>query len=98
MLTMTMPSAKTELTTRDALLTDAIARARRSEFYSKHLATHRLAALADLETLPLTFKRHLVAASPYGMLIVPPERVWHYHETSGTTGEPIATWCGLPEL
>jgi len=32
------------------------------------------------------------------MLAVPPHRAWHYHETSGTTGEPVSTWCGLDEL
>jgi phenylacetate-CoA ligase len=95
---MSMPSTKIELAPRDAVLKDAVARAKRSAFYSKHLAGHELGAVSDLATLPLTFKRHLVGASPYSMLIVPPERVWHYHETSGTTGEPIATWCGLPEL
>jgi hypothetical protein len=32
------------------------------------------------------------------MLAVPPHEAWHYHETSGTTGEPISSWCGLNEL
>ncbi|MBM4265110.1 MAG: phenylacetate--CoA ligase family protein [Deltaproteobacteria bacterium] len=32
------------------------------------------------------------------MLAVPAARAWHYHESSGTTGEPISTWCGLEEL
>jgi phenylacetate-CoA ligase len=53
---------------------------------------------AELSRLPLTFKEHLRDASPYGMLVVPPHRAWHYHETSGTTGEPISTWAGLSEL
>jgi phenylacetate-CoA ligase len=95
---MTMPSSTSESSARDELLRDAVDRARRSEFYSKHLAGYELVTRADLAQLPPTFKRHLIEASPYGMLIVPPERVWHYHETSGTTGEPIATWCGLREL
>jgi len=93
-----MPSPKSDVSARDVRLKDAVARAKQSEFYKKHLAEHDLVTTADLERLPLTFKRHLADASPYGMLIVPPERVWHYHETSGTTGEPIATWCGLPEV
>jgi phenylacetate-CoA ligase len=53
---------------------------------------------ADLQNLPLTFKHHLCDASPFGMLAVPPATAWHYHESSGTTGEPISTWCGLSEL
>ncbi len=83
---------------RDDSLRQAIARARRSEFYGRHLAGHEVRTRADLAGLPLTFKRDLAAASPYGMLAVPAAKAWHYHETSGTTGEPIATWAGLEEL
>jgi len=85
-------------TDRDEILRAAIERARRSPFYSAHLAGHTLARRADLEQLPLTSKTHLRDATPFGMLAVPPHRAWHYHETSGTTGEPISTWCGLNEL
>jgi len=83
---------------RDEQIRAAVARARESRFYRQHLAGHECTGRADLARLPLTQKDHLRDASPYGMLIVPPHRAWHYHETSGTTGEPIATWCGLPEL
>lgn len=83
---------------RDELVRDAVARARRSPFYSRHLTGHEVRGRADLAQLPLTFKDHLRDATPYGMLIVPPHEAWHYHETSGTTGEPISTWCGLSEV
>jgi len=76
----------------------AVVRARRSPFYARHLAGYEVGGRADLAELPLTFKDHLRDHSPYGMLIVPPHAAWHYHETSGTTGEPISTWCGLPEM
>jgi phenylacetate-CoA ligase len=85
-------------TERDRLLRDAIERARRGTFYRRHLSGHTLARRDDLEQLPLTFKRDLCEATPFGMLAVPPHRAWHYHETSGTTGEPVSTWCGLDEL
>ena len=75
-----------------------MAHARRSPFYSTHLAGARLDAPEDFARLPLTHKQDLTAASPFGMLTVPPSRAWHYHESSGTTGEPISTWCGLGEL
>jgi phenylacetate-CoA ligase len=81
---------------RDDLLGEAIERARRSAFYAKHLAGVRYAG--DLRRLPLTNKAHLRDASPFGMLAVPASKAWHYHESSGTTGEPISTWCGLEEL
>lgn len=83
---------------RDEVLSSAIERAQRSPFYAEHLAGRSLRGRADLATLPLTRKEHLTEASPFGMLAVPASRAWHYHESSGTTGEPISTWCGLPEL
>ena len=73
-------------------------RAKQSEFYRRHLDGFDVQGQRDLGRLPLTFKSHLRDATPYGMLIVPPHQAWHYHETSGTTGEPISTWCGLPEM
>lgn len=83
---------------RDAIVRAAVARARRSPFYARHLDGCVVNGRDDLTRLPLTFKEHLRDASPYGMLIVPAHEAWHYHETSGTTGEPISAWCGLPEI
>ena len=83
---------------RDRLVADAVARARASAFYARHLSGHEVRGRADLAALPLTHRRNLQDASPFGMLAVPPARAWHYHESSGTTGEPISTWCGLTEL
>lgn len=82
----------------DDVLRAAVERARRSPFYARHLAGHALRGRGDLAGLPPTFKTHLRDATPFGMLAVPAHRAWHYHETSGTTGEPISTWCGLGEL
>ncbi len=84
--------------TRDQSIRDAITRARRSPFYARHLAGYECQSRADLLRLPLTFKSHLRDASPFGMLAVPAAKAWHYHESSGTSGEPISTWCGLEEL
>jgi len=78
------------------LLRAAIERARRSSFYAGHLKDVRFDG--DLTRLPLTTKEHMRDASPFGMLAVPAAKAWHYHESSGTTGEPISTWCGLDEL
>lgn len=83
---------------RDQALRDAVARARRSAFYAQHLAGSEIRGRADLVRLPLTFKEDLRAASPFGMLTVPPAKAWHYYESTGTTGAPISTWCGLAEV
>ncbi|MBI3782759.1 MAG: phenylacetate--CoA ligase family protein [Deltaproteobacteria bacterium] len=83
---------------RDRLIAEAVARARRSPFYSRHLAGAYVNGRADLAGLPLTFKEHLRDNGPYGMLIVPPHQVGHYRETTATVGEPISTWCGLGDV
>jgi phenylacetate-CoA ligase len=82
----------------DSDLVAAVERARGSVFYTEHLAGRSFRGRADLCDLPLTTKDHLRDASPNGMLIVPRDRAWHYNESSGTTGEPISTWAGLPEM
>jgi phenylacetate-CoA ligase len=82
----------------EAQLRAAVARARRSPFYAAHLAGYEVRNWEDFERLPLTFRTDLRDATPFGMLTVPAHRAWHYHETSGTTGEPIATWCGLEDV
>lgn len=82
----------------DERLKEAVERARRSPFYARHLQGHTVRTRQDLARLPLTFRRHLQDASPFGMLAVPAAKAWHYHESSGTTGQPISTWCGLTEL
>jgi len=83
---------------RDARLRQAIQRARRSAFYANHLGGCELESADDLPRLPLTHRHHLSAAGTTGMLAVPAARAWHYHESSGTTGEPLSTWCGLTEV
>ena len=83
---------------RDERLRAAVERARRSPSYARHLAGHPCDGRADLAALPVTCKSDVRDATPFGMLAVPAHRAWHYHETSGTTGESISTWCGLNEL
>ncbi|MCC6764311.1 MAG: phenylacetate--CoA ligase family protein, partial [Deltaproteobacteria bacterium] len=81
-----------------ALLRGAVERARKSAWYARTLAAAPLEDPADFATLPFTRKQDVMEASPFGMLAVPPAHAWHYHESSGTTGKPVATWCGLTEL
>jgi phenylacetate-CoA ligase len=79
-------------------LRSAVGRARKSSFYARHLATARLEEPGDFARLPVTRKQDLAAGGAFDMLAVPPSQAWHYHESSGTTGQPISTWCGLAEL
>lgn len=77
---------------------EAIGRARLSKHYQRTLAGVRLEEPSDFSRLPFTTKQDVAAASPFDLLAVPPAHAWHYHESSGTTGKPVSTWCGLREL
>jgi phenylacetate-CoA ligase len=76
----------------------AIGRARKSSYYARALATARIEEPADFTKLPLTKKQDIANAGAFDLLAVPPAHAWHYHESSGTTGQPVSTWCGLEEL
>lgn len=81
-----------------ALVRAADERARKSRWYARTLAATRLDEPADFARLPFTRKADVTEASPFELLAVPPAHAWHYHESSGTTGKPVSTWCGLAEL
>ena len=76
-------------------LRETIDLARRAPFYREHLAKIRGETLTDL---PPTTKDHLRSATPWDMIAVPREELWHYHESTGTTGEPIACWYRKEEF
>lgn len=61
--------------------------AKRSPFYAK-----RLVGNVDFPAMPLTTKGDLRNNYPYGFLAVPRREVATYHESSGTTGQPIASF------
>ncbi len=82
----------------EALLRETVALARRAPFYGEHLKKSDARALGDLDRLPVTTKDHLREATPFGMLAVPREELWHYHESTGTTGQPIACWYRKEEF
>ncbi|XVU21924.1 phenylacetate--CoA ligase family protein [Actinoplanes sp. CA-054009] len=75
----------------DSLLPAALAAAARSPFYR----TKRdgvPANRAELAGYPLTTKADLRDAYPFGMLAVDRSRLATYHESSGTTGTPTASY------
>ena len=82
----------------EAAFRETLTLARRAPFYATHLADVSVSSLGDLSRLPLTTKEHLRSASPWGMIAVPREEVWHYHESTGTTGDPIACWYRTGEF
>jgi phenylacetate-CoA ligase len=73
-------------------LRTSLAQAARSAFYGPRLAGARIESLDDLAALPLTTKDDVRAASPFGLLAVPREELYQYHESFGTTGSPTSSW------
>jgi phenylacetate-CoA ligase len=72
--------------------------ARRAPLYRDRLPALGPGGLERLASLPLTTKEDLRAASPWGLVAVPREELWHYHESTGTTGDPIACWYAKGEF
>lgn len=81
-----------------------IQHARNSPFYSRLLSGRAMPlTLAELAGLPLTSKQDLRDAYPFGMLAVDRSELATYHESSGTAGQPTASyytqqdWADLAE-
>jgi phenylacetate-CoA ligase len=67
------------------------ARARRSPFYRERLA-HAAHGDVAWQDVPFTTKLDLRDAYPFRMLAIPRNQVATYHESSGTSGEPTASF------
>lgn len=74
------------------VLNRVIQGSKNAPFYRARLPEVPLSTWADLKNLPLTTKDDLRRASPFDLLAVPREEVVQYHESSGTTGEPVSIW------
>jgi len=79
-------------------LRTTIERARQSSLYSERLRNIELRELDDFRDVPLTTRQDLTRAGLHGTRAVPLDRVCHYGETSGTTGEPNSTWLTAEDL
>lgn len=73
-------------------LNRVISLCRKSAFYGGRIADRELQTIGDLKTLPVTTRKDIQDHSPYGLLCVPREELYQYHETFGTTGEPASSW------
>jgi len=70
------------------LLGSALAHAATSPFYAARFS----AGTRTLDGLPLTTKEDLRAAYPFGLLATRRQEIATYHESSGTSGEPTASY------
>ena len=66
--------------------------ARLSPLYAKRLGDRKFQSLDDFRELPLTTRSDLASAGLHGTRALPLDRICHYGESSGTTGEPNSTW------
>lgn len=74
-------------------LPDAMAWAARSPYYREPFGDlTRVKTVADLDALPVITKRDLRKAYPFGLLAVEREHLATYHESSGTSGRPTASF------
>ncbi|MDH7480185.1 MAG: hypothetical protein QHH02_09245, partial [Syntrophomonadaceae bacterium] len=60
-------------------------------FYRRRLDGRPLASLEEISRLPLLTRDDLQRHSPFGLVCVPREELYQYHESFGTTGAPVAT-------
>ncbi|GFJ86580.1 phenylacetate--CoA ligase family protein [Phytohabitans rumicis] len=76
----------------DRRLPYALVAAARSPFYRARLRAGVPEDRAGLLDVPLTTKRDLRDSYPFGLLAVPRARLATYHESSGTSGVPTASY------
>jgi phenylacetate-CoA ligase len=79
-------------------LNDVLKYAKTSTFYAKRLPHLPLRTLADIKQIPITTKNDLRQHSPFGLLPNAAESLAQYHESSGTTGRPVAIWYSKTDL
>jgi phenylacetate-CoA ligase len=79
-------------TIQDGQLERTLRWAAASPFYRRRLAGTFPGGRSAFADTPLTTKRDLREAYPFGLLAVSMRRLATYHESSGTSGEPTASY------
>jgi phenylacetate-CoA ligase len=74
---------------------ETLRRARSSSFYRRRLAGLPLTieSLTEVRRFPITSKAELREGSPWDFVAAPQEELVEYHESFGTTGEPVSIWA-----
>jgi phenylacetate-CoA ligase len=85
---------------REGKFKDLLVRLAKSPLYKEKLSEYNLDSIGldRIQTLPLTTKEDLRKAGTFGHLAVEMKEVAQYHESTGTTGEPSASWFTLEDL
>lgn len=84
----------------DRKLKILLQRLTKSPMYKEKLSSSTFSNtdLDNIQTLPLTTKEDLRKAGIYGHLAVDMVNIAQYHESTGTTGEPSASWFTHEDL
>lgn len=80
------------------LLNQVLKHSTAAPFYRSRLDGRPLASLEELNRLPLLTREDLQRHSPFGLVCVPREELYQYHESFGTTGAPVSTWLTREDL
>ena len=75
-----------------------VEQARNAPIYRERLAGLKVRTLDDLAELPFTTKADLKGNDADAFLACAPEKVWHFHESFGTTGRPVVGWYTLEDI
>ena len=67
-------------------------------FYRGRVPGDPLTSLDELRQIPLTTRDDLQRHSPFGLVCVPRDELYLYHESFGTTGSPVSTWLTREDL
>lgn len=67
-------------------------------FYRGRIPGDPLTSLNELKQIPLTTRDDLQRHSPFGLVCVPRDKLYQYHESFGTTGSPVSTWLTREDL
>ncbi|WP_314586843.1 AMP-binding protein [Paenibacillus terrigena] len=79
---------------REEKFKNLLVRLTKSPLYKDRLAKYNIdnIGMEHIQTLPLTTKEDLRNAGTFGHLAVEISKIAQYHESTGTTGEPSASW------
>ena len=67
-------------------------------FYHHRIPDRPLKSIKEIKQLPLTTKKELRGASPFGLVSVPRKELYQYHESFGTTGKPVSVWWTMDDF
>ncbi|WP_139489869.1 phenylacetate--CoA ligase family protein [Brevibacillus dissolubilis] len=79
-------------------LQKVLAHSKSSAFYRQRIPDAPIESLADFRQIPLLTKDDVRSQSPFGLVCAPRERLFQYHESSGTTGTPSSVWFTKRDL